>query len=63
MKEEEEQAAPSLFGGLTNFIKSYTGNKTMTKEDIEPLMEEMTENLASKNVSKEIAEEICKSVE
>ena len=52
---EEEEAAQTLFGKLTSAFKNYTGNKVMTKADIEPILQEFTDNLTNKNVSAEIA--------
>lgn len=38
-QEEEEEAEQTLFGKLTSAFKNYTGNKVMTKADIEPILQ------------------------
>jgi signal recognition particle GTPase len=58
--EQEEEAAPSLFGRLTSAFQNITGNKILTASDIDPVLTEFTNNLTDKNVSAEIAQEICK---
>jgi len=60
-KEEAEKAySSSLFGKLTTAFMNITGNKVLTKADIEPILEEFSDNLTDKNVSAEIAQQICK---
>jgi|TARA_B110001450_G_C17361719_1_gene375823 signal recognition particle receptor subunit alpha len=39
-----------------------TGNRVLTKTDIDSILQEFKENLTDKNVASEIAEEICISV-
>ena len=39
-----------------------TGNRVLSKTDIDGILQEFKENLTDKNVASEIAEEICKSV-
>jgi signal recognition particle receptor subunit alpha len=62
-EDDEEQTGGSLFGKLTNAFKNFTGNKVLTKQDIQPILEDFANNLTDKNVSAEIAKEICKQVE
>ena len=57
--DDEEEAVQSLFGKLTSAFKNYTGNKVMTKADMEPILQEFRDNLTNKNVSAEIAAGIC----
>lgn len=59
----EEEQSQSIFGKLTSAFKNYTGNKVMTKADIEPILEDFKNNLTDKNVSSEIADKIAKTVE
>lgn len=64
LKEESvQEEAASIFGKLTTAFKNITGNKVLTKQDVEPILKEFSENLTDKNVSAEIATEICKNVE
>jgi signal recognition particle receptor subunit alpha len=48
--------------GWFSAFKSLVGNKQLTSQDIEPVMEKMKETLTSKNVASEPAEKICESV-
>ena len=59
-QDSEEEVAPSIFGKLTSAFKNYTGNKVLTKADVDPVLKEFSDNLTDKNVSAEIAQEICK---
>lgn len=53
-------------GGLlwrfANTIKSFTGNKEMTGDDLDPVLAKMKEDLMTKNVAEEIARKICDSI-
>ena len=63
--EEDEIAkeqAKSIFSRLTSAIQNMTGNRVLTKVDVDSIIDEFKENLTDKNVSAEIADEICKSV-
>jgi len=62
-KKQDKDEAPSLFGRLTGAFQNYTGNKTLTKADLAPILKQFSESLTEKNVSAEIAQEICNSVE
>lgn len=57
-KEETEKKAGGVFG----FLKNLTSAKTLTKEDLDPLMLKMRDHLISKNVAAEIATHLCESV-
>ena len=49
----------SYFGSLWKTI-SY--NKTLTEQDLKPVLDQLRDHLTAKNVAAEIAEELCKSV-
>lgn len=49
-------------GGLFSSLKSLVGAKTLTKENIEPVMEKLQEHLVAKNVASEIAQKVCSNV-
>ena len=49
-------------GGWFSSFRSLVGNKQLSHEDLEPVLEKMKENLISKNVAAEPAEKICESV-
>ena len=53
--EVAEEQTQTLFGRLSSAFQNYTGNKTLTAADIDPVLKEFSESLTSKNVSLEIA--------
>jgi len=61
--ENDEEDAPeqptSLFGNLISTFQNFTGNKVLSAQDLDPVLEQFTNNLTDKNVSVEIASEIC----
>ncbi|XP_068687236.1 signal recognition particle receptor subunit alpha-like [Montipora capricornis] len=74
-EEEEEEDAIStgstaqqgnkssgLGGGLFSFFKGLAGQKTLTLEDINPVLDKMKEHLVAKNVAADISGKLCDSV-
>jgi len=62
--EEEEvvvkhENKKSFFG---SFIKSFSYNKVIEKEDFEPILVQLRDHLIAKNVASEIATKLCQSV-
>ncbi|KAL9656419.1 hypothetical protein ABK040_005184 [Willaertia magna] len=49
-------------GFFSSFFHNLTNGKTLTKEDLVPIMEEFKQSLMKKNVAQEIAISICDSV-
>lgn len=47
---------------LSSIWKTISYNKTLTEEDLKPVLEPLRDHLTAKNVAAEIAEELCKSV-
>ncbi|GAB9462668.1 hypothetical protein Gpo141_00000156 [Globisporangium polare] len=47
---------------IGNFFTAVSGNKILTREDLEPVVEPMHNLLISKNVASEVADELCESV-
>lgn len=45
------QQSKSLFGKLTTAFSNMTGNKQLTHEDMQPILDEFANNLMDKNVS------------
>ena len=43
-------------------MQSITGNKILTEEDLQPVLQDMNQMLQGKNVAQEIADDICASV-
>lgn len=60
--EIETKKSSGIFSKFSNTLKNYIGNKTLTEEDLKPIMDELTNLLMEKNVAKEIAENLCESV-
>lgn len=60
--ESEDEAELGFFSRFANKVKSFTGNKEIVKEDIQPLITEFKEALIKKNVAETIAEQLCISV-
>lgn len=47
---------------LTSIWKTISYNKTLTQEDLKPVLDQLRDHLTSKNVAAEIAEKLCESV-
>ncbi|KAF1332049.1 Signal recognition particle receptor subunit alpha, partial [Globisporangium splendens] len=47
---------------IGNFFNAVSGNKILTREDLEPVVAPMHNLLISKNVASEVADELCESV-
>ena len=47
---------------MFKFFKNLTGGKTITREGMESVLEQMKEHLITKNVAAEISEKLCESV-
>ncbi|MBN3318037.1 SRPRA protein, partial [Atractosteus spatula] len=70
-EEEEEQVVSSAskksskkggFGGMFSMLKGLVGSKSLTQEDMEPVLEKMRDHLIAKNVAADIASQLCESV-
>ncbi|CAJ1065852.1 signal recognition particle receptor subunit alpha [Xyrichtys novacula] len=73
IEEEEERAVVSEtskasakkgggFGGMFGMLKGLVGSKSLTREDMEAVLEKMRDHLIAKNVAAEIASQLCDSV-
>uniref|UniRef100_A0A7N5ZRX4 SRP54-type proteins GTP-binding domain-containing protein n=1 Tax=Anabas testudineus TaxID=64144 RepID=A0A7N5ZRX4_ANATE len=67
MEEEEEKVVVSetsktSFGGMFGMLKGLVGSKSLTREDMEPVLEKMRDHLIAKNVAADIASQLCDSV-
>lgn len=58
-EDEEDQAQT---GGVFNFFKGLAGMRNLTREDLQPVMDNFRESLISKNVAQDIADKIIESV-
>ncbi|GAA6218305.1 signal recognition particle receptor subunit alpha [Lates japonicus] len=50
------------FGGMFGMLKGLVGSKSLTCEDMEPVLEKMRDHLIAKNVAADIASQLCDSV-
>ncbi|XP_071328141.1 signal recognition particle receptor subunit alpha [Trachinotus anak] len=50
------------FGGMFGMLKGLVGSKSLSHEDMEPVLERMKDHLIAKNVAAEIASQLCDSV-
>ncbi|MCJ8733397.1 hypothetical protein PDJAM_G00222850 [Pangasius djambal] len=76
MDEEEEEQKDMLvtldvsrkgarkggIGGMFGVLKGLVGSKTLTRQDMEPVLEKMKDHLIAKNVAADIASQLCDSV-
>lgn len=49
-------------GGIFSLFKNLVGSKTVSQEDMAPILEKMKDHLIGKNVAAEIAVKLCESV-
>ncbi|KAE8295514.1 Signal recognition particle receptor subunit alpha [Larimichthys crocea] len=73
MEEEEERVLVNAtsktsskkgggFGGMFGMLKGLVGSKSLTREDMESVLDKMRDHLIAKNVAAEIASQLCDSV-
>eukprot|EP00918_Siedleckia_nematoides_P012679 GHVU01027738.1.p1 GENE.GHVU01027738.1~~GHVU01027738.1.p1 ORF type:complete len:354 (+),score=59.95 GHVU01027738.1:853-1914(+) len=63
--EEIEETKPGKKSGGFGFLsglRNLVGSKTLTAEDVAPVLEKMKSHIISKNVASEIAQKLCESV-
>ena len=60
--DQNQKKSSGIFSKFTSALKNYIGNKILTTEDLQPVMDELVNLLMEKNVAKEIAENLCESV-
>jgi signal recognition particle receptor subunit alpha len=61
--DEDENSENSWGNSLKGLFQQVTGNKVLTKQDLQLPLQEMHKLLASKNVASGIAQQICTNVE
>ncbi|XP_072210976.1 signal recognition particle receptor subunit alpha [Excalfactoria chinensis] len=49
-------------GGMFGMLKGLVGSKSLTRQDMDPVLEKMKDHLIAKNVAAEIAVQLCESV-
>lgn len=58
----KSSAKKSAFGGMFGMLKGLVGAKSLSMEDMEPVLEKMKDHLIAKNVAADIALQLCDSV-
>ena len=61
-KEKGQAPTGTLGSSFGSLFARLTGSKTLTEEDLKPVLEGMKQHLMKKNVAKEIAEKVCEGV-
>uniref|UniRef100_A0A8C7GMA3 SRP receptor subunit alpha n=1 Tax=Oncorhynchus kisutch TaxID=8019 RepID=A0A8C7GMA3_ONCKI len=61
-EEEEDAVERGAFGGMFGMLKGLVGSKSLSQEDMEPVLDKMRDHLIAKNVAAEIASQLCDSV-
>ena len=61
-KEKGQPSAGTFGSSFGSLFSRLTGSKTLTVEDLNPVLEGMKQHLMKKNVAKEIAEKVCEGV-
>jgi signal recognition particle receptor subunit alpha len=58
----EEAAETGFFGRIANKVRSFTGNKQLTEEELEPVLQSFRQTLIGKNVAEQISAQLCESI-
>ena len=59
---QDENAETGFFGRIANRLRSYTGNKQLTEEELEPVLQTFRQTLVGKNVAEQISTQLCESI-
>jgi signal recognition particle receptor subunit alpha len=61
-EDDGPESSANTEGRWSSMFSRLTGKKTLTREDLQPVLAEMERHLMDKNVAKDIAEKLCDSV-
>uniref|UniRef100_A0A8P4G770 SRP receptor subunit alpha n=1 Tax=Dicentrarchus labrax TaxID=13489 RepID=A0A8P4G770_DICLA len=61
-ESSKEEDVCLIFGGMFGMLKGLVGSKSLTREDMESVLDKMRDHLIAKNVAAEIASQLCDSV-
>lgn len=62
-KQKSQSSKPSSGGGgMFSMFRNLVGSKTLTQEDLKPVLDKMKDHLIAKNVAADIAVKLCESV-
>ncbi|KAL0565357.1 hypothetical protein V5O48_016668 [Marasmius crinis-equi] len=59
---ENKASSTGSLGAVGSLFARLTGSKTLTEQDLKPVLEGMKQHLMKKNVAKEIADKVCEGV-
>ncbi|CAN0215744.1 unnamed protein product [Lampetra planeri] len=62
VKQKSNKQSGRGIGGVFGMLKGLVGSKSLTREDLEPVLEKMKDHLIAKNVAAEISSQLCESV-
>lgn len=60
--EDVAQSTTGFFGRISNALQNFTGNKVLTANDLDPILNEFKSLLMSKNVAVDVADSLVSSV-
>ncbi|XP_074832949.1 signal recognition particle receptor subunit alpha [Carettochelys insculpta] len=58
----QPRAKKGGLGGMFGMLKGLVGSKSLTREDMDPVLEKMKDHLIAKNVAADITVQLCESV-
>ncbi|XP_043936753.1 signal recognition particle receptor subunit alpha isoform X2 [Protopterus annectens] len=58
----KESANKRGFGGMFGMLRGLVGSKSLSRDDLDPVLDRMKDHLIAKNVAAEIAAQLCESV-
>uniref|UniRef100_A0AAY4CWF7 SRP54-type proteins GTP-binding domain-containing protein n=1 Tax=Denticeps clupeoides TaxID=299321 RepID=A0AAY4CWF7_9TELE len=56
------RAKKGAFGGMFSMLKGLVGSKSLTRDDMESVLDKMRDHLIAKNVAADIASQLCESI-
>ena len=59
---EPEESETGFFSRMANKFRSFTGNKQLTEEELEPVLQSFRQTLVGKNVAEQISVQLCESI-
>lgn len=62
LAEDVTQSTTGFFGRISNALQNFTGNKVLTANDLDPILNEFKSLLMSKNVAVDVADSLVSSV-
>ena len=62
VEEDDRSQKSQASGGVFGLFKGLVGGKTLTDEDIAPILEKLKDHLIAKNVASDVSIKLCDSV-